>query len=45
MLSNARAVATLEAGKMKDSAGLLLHKRQDGGAQELYLYTIHGTPL
>ncbi len=37
-----RAVATLEAGKVNDGAGLLLHKRKDGGAQWLYRYTIHG---
>ncbi len=37
-----RAVATLGAGKYKDDAGLLLHKRKDGGAQWLYCYTIHG---
>ncbi len=42
MLSNAKAVATLEAGKVNDGAGLLLHKRKDGGAQWLYRYTIHG---
>lgn len=35
--------ATLEATKVNNDAGLLLHKRQDGGAQWLYLYTIHGT--
>ncbi len=29
---NARAVATLGAGKYNDGAGLLLHKRKDGGA-------------
>ncbi|WP_375671463.1 tyrosine-type recombinase/integrase [Bartonella sp. SD1336NMGDW] len=39
---NARAVATLGAGKYNDGAGLLLHKRKDGGAQWLYRYTIHG---
>ncbi|WP_375668233.1 type ISP restriction/modification enzyme, partial [Bartonella sp. AP36NXGY] len=37
---NARAVATLGAGKYNDGAGLLLHKRKDGGAQWLYRYTI-----
>ncbi len=37
-----RAVATLGAGKVNDGAGLLLHKRKDGGAQWLYRYTIHG---
>ncbi len=30
---NARAVATLGAGKYNDGVGLLLHKRKDGGAQ------------
>nr|WP_275065381.1 Arm DNA-binding domain-containing protein [Bartonella sp. ML69XJBT] len=30
------------AGKVNDGAGLLLHKRKDGGAQWLYRYTIHG---
>ncbi|WP_273757359.1 Arm DNA-binding domain-containing protein, partial [Bartonella sp. MM73XJBT] len=39
---NARAVATLGAGKYNDGAGLLLHKRKDGGAQWIYRYTIHG---
>ncbi|VEJ44434.1 Uncharacterised protein [Bartonella vinsonii] len=39
---NARAVATLGAGKYNDGAGLHLHKRKDGGAQWLYHYTIHG---
>ncbi|WP_375612608.1 MULTISPECIES: tyrosine-type recombinase/integrase [unclassified Bartonella] len=39
---NARAVATLGAGKYNDGAGLILHKRKDGGAQWLYRYTIHG---
>ncbi|WP_144755053.1 tyrosine-type recombinase/integrase [Bartonella saheliensis] len=39
---NARSVATLGAGKYNDGAGLLLHKRKDGGAQWLYRYTIHG---
>ncbi|EJF86752.1 hypothetical protein MCY_00629 [Bartonella rattimassiliensis 15908] len=39
---NAKAVATLGAGKYNDGAGLLLHKRKDGGAQWLYRYTIHG---
>ncbi|WP_375682416.1 MULTISPECIES: tyrosine-type recombinase/integrase [unclassified Bartonella] len=34
--------ATLGAGKYNDGAGLLLHKRKDGGAQWLYRYTIHG---
>ncbi|MBB4076982.1 hypothetical protein GGR08_001298 [Bartonella fuyuanensis] len=39
---NARSVATLGAEKYNDDAGLLLHKCQDGGAQWLYRYTIHG---
>ncbi len=39
---NARSVATLGVGKYNDGAGLLLHKRKDGGAQWLYRYTIHG---
>ncbi len=39
---NARSVATLGAGKYNDGAGLILHKRKDGGAQWLYRYTIHG---
>ncbi|WP_375618844.1 MULTISPECIES: tyrosine-type recombinase/integrase [unclassified Bartonella] len=39
---NARSVATLGTGKYNDGAGLLLHKRKDGGAQWLYRYTIHG---
>ncbi|EJF87396.1 tyrosine-type recombinase/integrase [Bartonella rattimassiliensis] len=39
---NARSVATLGAGKYNDSAGLLLHKRKDGGAQWILRYTIHG---
>ncbi|UNE54274.1 tyrosine-type recombinase/integrase [Bartonella machadoae] len=39
---NARAVATLGTGKYNDGAGLLLHKRKDGGAQWLLRYTIHG---
>ncbi len=30
------------ASKYNDGAGLLLHKRKDGGAQWLYRYTIHG---
>ncbi|CAK00701.1 phage integrase [Bartonella tribocorum] len=30
------------AGKYNDGAGLLRHKRKDGGAQWLYRYTIHG---
>uniref|UniRef100_UPI0035CF97BE tyrosine-type recombinase/integrase n=1 Tax=Bartonella sp. AD13SXNS TaxID=3243462 RepID=UPI0035CF97BE len=37
-----RSVATLGAGKYNDGAGLLLHKRKDGGAQWIYRYTIHG---
>ncbi len=40
-----RVVATLGAGKYNDGAGLLLHKRKDGGAQWLYRYTIHGRRL
>ncbi len=28
-------------GKKNDSAGLTLHKREDGGAQWIYSYTIH----
>ncbi|GAA5100827.1 tyrosine-type recombinase/integrase [Bartonella acomydis] len=39
---NAKSVATLGAGKYNDGAGLLLHKRKDGGAQWIYRYTIHG---
>ncbi len=39
---NAKSVATLEAGKMCDDAGLLFHKRKDGNAQWIYRYTIHG---
>ncbi|WP_144755575.1 tyrosine-type recombinase/integrase [Bartonella saheliensis] len=39
---NARSVATLGAGKYNDGAGLLLHKRKDGGAQWIYRYTLHG---
>ncbi|WP_019219055.1 tyrosine-type recombinase/integrase [Bartonella florencae] len=39
---NARSVATLGAGKYNDGAGLLLHKRKDGGAQWILRYTIHG---
>ncbi|WP_273756835.1 DUF4102 domain-containing protein [Bartonella sp. MM73XJBT] len=35
-----RAVATLGVGKVNDGAGLLLHKRKDGGAQ-WQRYTIH----
>ncbi len=30
------------AGKVSDSAGLPLHKRENGGAQWLYHYTVHG---
>nr|WP_051018501.1 Arm DNA-binding domain-containing protein [Bartonella queenslandensis] len=30
------------AGKVCDSAGLLLHKSQNGGAQWIYHYTLHG---
>ncbi|WP_375695389.1 tyrosine-type recombinase/integrase, partial [Bartonella sp. AC90GZZY] len=39
---NARSVATLGAGKYNDGAGLLLHKRKDGGAQWILRYTLHG---
>ncbi|MBB4076407.1 hypothetical protein GGR08_000704 [Bartonella fuyuanensis] len=39
---NARSVATLEAGKSNDGAGLLLYKRKDGGAQWFYHYTLYG---
>ncbi len=39
---NAKSVATLGAGKYNDGAGLLLHKRKDGGAQWIYRYTLHG---
>ncbi|MBB4077309.1 integrase, partial [Bartonella fuyuanensis] len=39
---NARSVATLGAGKYNDGAGLILHKRKDGGAQWIYRYTLHG---
>ncbi len=39
---NARSVATLGAGKYNDGAGLLLHKRKNGGAQWIYRYTLHG---
>ncbi|ETS08577.1 hypothetical protein BHOIPH791_04170 [Bartonella henselae] len=30
------------AGKYNDGAGLLLHKRKDGGAQWILRYTLHG---
>ncbi len=33
---------TLGAGKYNDGAGLLLHKRKDGGAQWILRYTLHG---
>ncbi len=39
---NARAVATLGAGKYNDGAGLLLHKRKDGGAQWIYRFKCQG---
>ncbi|MET3559429.1 YD repeat-containing protein [Bartonella japonica] len=39
---SARSVATLGAGKYNDGAGLLLHKRKDGGAQWILRYTLHG---
>lgn len=39
---SARAVATLGPGKYADGAGLWLHKRDDGGAQWVLRYTIHG---
>ncbi|WP_375662613.1 tyrosine-type recombinase/integrase [Bartonella sp. OC16QHHD] len=39
---NARSVATLGVGKYNDGAGLLLHKRKDGGAQWILRYTLHG---
>ncbi len=39
---NTRSVTTLGAGKYNDGAGLLLHKRKDGGAQWILRYTIHG---
>ncbi len=38
---NARSVTLLGDGKYNDGAGLLLHKRKDGGAQWFYRYTIH----
>ncbi|EJF87654.1 hypothetical protein MCY_00108 [Bartonella rattimassiliensis 15908] len=38
---NARSVATLGTSKYNDCAGLLLHKRKDGGAQWLYRYILH----
>ncbi|EJF79749.1 Uncharacterised protein [Bartonella doshiae] len=38
---NARAVATLGAGKYNDGAELLLHKRKDGGAERILRYTLH----
>ncbi|MCZ2203322.1 tyrosine-type recombinase/integrase [Bartonella sp. A05] len=41
-LLSARAVATLEVGKYNDGAGLWLYKREDGGAQWILRYTIHG---
>jgi integrase len=39
---SARAVATLGPGKYADGAGLWLHKRDDGGAQWVLRYTVHG---
>ncbi|QEE09440.1 prophage integrase IntA [Bartonella kosoyi] len=39
---NARSVATLGVGKYNDGAGLLLHKRKDGGVQWILRYTLHG---
>jgi len=39
---SARAAATLGAGKYNDGAGLWLHKREDGGAQWVLRYTVHG---
>ncbi|MBB4077237.1 integrase [Bartonella fuyuanensis] len=39
---NARSVATLGAGKYNNGAGLILHKRKDGGAQWILRYTLHG---
>lgn len=39
---SARAVQTLGPGKYADGAGLWLHKRDDGGAQWVLRYTIHG---
>lgn len=39
---SARTVATVSPGKYADGAGLWLHKREDGGAQWVLRYTIHG---
>lgn len=39
---SARAVQTLGQGKYADGGGLWLHKREDGGAQWVLRYTIHG---
>lgn len=39
---SARGVATLGPGKYADGAGLWLIKRDDGGAQWVLRYTIHG---
>lgn len=39
---SARAVATLGPGKYADGAGLWLIKRDDGGAQWVLRYTMHG---
>lgn len=39
---SARAVVTLGPGKYADGAGLWLNKRDDGGAQWVLRYTMHG---
>lgn len=39
---SARSVVTLGPGKYADGAGLWLHKRDDGGAQWVLRYTMHG---
>ncbi|MET3560450.1 hypothetical protein ABID39_001148 [Bartonella japonica] len=39
---NTRSFSTLGVGKYNDGAGLLLHKRKDGGAQWILWYTFHG---
>lgn len=39
---SAKAVATLGPGKYADGAGLWLYKREDGGAQWVLRYTVHG---
>ncbi|WP_180753529.1 DUF4102 domain-containing protein [Bartonella tribocorum] len=36
-----RTVATLVAGEVCDSTGLLFLKRKDGGAQWIYHHTFH----